>query len=75
MTNWLRPAKSVGERDAPLSAVELVVLLNLHPRQRAALGADRVHLPGEAFFFREKFLPGGEPLGRGDDAMICFRVH
>ena len=62
--------EQVGERAPALGRVEDVVLLDAHPRQRAALAGDLVAQARQFLFARQQRLALGKPLVPGHDGMV-----
>jgi hypothetical protein len=54
-------------RHGAVRAVEDVVLLDLDHGQVAALGVERIPLPGQFLLLDEQLLAGGQPLLPGSD--------
>src|SRR5713226_209747 len=54
--------EKLRESLAAVRSVEGVLLVNLHPRHRAALGVQLIELMGEFLFFRQEFLARCDPL-------------
>src|SRR3979490_3116715 len=54
--------EEIAERLLAVGRVENVVLLDLHPRQLASLGAHLVTEPGEFLLLAQVLLARGEPL-------------
>ncbi len=66
------PLEQVEQPSLAVRPVEDVVLLDLEPRQPAALGGERVSCPGDFLFLGKERLTGCLPLRRGDDR---WKVH
>src|SRR3546814_4660539 len=58
----------VGKAAPALGCVENVILVDAHPRQRAALAGDPVTQVRQFFFLRQQRLALGKPFVPGDDA-------
>src|SRR4029453_7048715 len=67
-------AEQVGERRLPARALELVALLDLHPRQLAALTGELLALAREPLFVRQKSYARCEPLVSRHDPVGLHRV-
>jgi hypothetical protein len=68
------PAVQVGQAGGPVRPVEDVVLLDLDHGQLAALGIQRVPLPGQLLFPGEQVRAGGQPLLSGSNLRQAHRV-
>ena len=66
--------EQVGERAPALGRVEDVVLVDAHPRQRAALAGDLVAQARQFLLARQQRLALGNPFVPGYDAMV-FGAH
>src|SRR5580700_1391916 len=67
--------EKIRERHFPARPVENVILLDFDPRELPPFDAERILLTRELFFFLQKFLASGSPLGlRYDFRMLwhCF---
>ena len=62
--------EQLGERAPALGRVEDVVLVDAHPRQRAALAGDLVAQARQLLFVRQQRLALGNPFVPGYDAMV-----
>jgi len=62
--------KQFGERAPALGRVENVVLVDAHPRQRAALAGDLVAQVRQLLFARQEPLALGKPFVPGYDRMM-----
>jgi hypothetical protein len=67
--------EQVGQRARALGRVEDVVLVDAHPRQRAALARDLVAEAGQLLLARQQGLALGEPLLMGNDGMVQVGDH
>src|SRR5215467_5627315 len=56
--------EQVEQANSPLRPVELVLLLNQHPRHPPPLRGQRISGAGESLLFQEEFLPCSVPLLR-----------
>ncbi len=63
--------EDVDEAHRAVRAVELVVLVDLDHGELAALGIERIPLPGQVLLLREQLLAGGRPLLSGGDLRIA----
>src|SRR6266403_1451604 len=63
-------SEQFGERAPALGRVENVVLIDAHPRQRAALASDLVAEARQLLFVRQQRLALGNPFVPGYDAMV-----
>jgi len=68
------PVEELGQRHRALGPVENVLLVHLHPRQRAALRGQPVAEARELFLFRQKGFAGFEPFLARDDLRRVHRV-
>jgi hypothetical protein len=62
-------AEQVGEVPLAALALEHVILVDLHPGQRAARFAEPIALLGECFLLRQQRGSRREPLAPGNDGM------
>jgi hypothetical protein len=68
--------KQVGERSPALLRIEQIVLLQAHPRQRAALARDLVAEPRQLLLVRQQLPTFGQPVLRGHDRVVSkVRAH
>src|SRR6266542_1077650 len=70
--------EQLGERYLAPRRIEVVVLLKLHPRQLAPLGAQLVAQPGEFFLLPQQLLAGRDPfLARRNFGFLgqCVGLH
>ncbi len=65
-------AEQVGQRFLAVRAVEGIGLVDFHPRQFAALAAERIAGAGKRFFLGKVGLAGNEPFVAGNDLV---RLH
>ena len=66
--SWVMPAfEQIGQRARAFAGVEDVVLVDAHPRQRAALVVDLVAQARQLLFARQQRLALGKPAVPGHD--------
>jgi hypothetical protein len=64
--------EELGERPFALGRIENVLLLDLHPRQRASLGSNEIAHAGECLLALEMRLACGKPLVSRHDAGVAW---
>jgi hypothetical protein len=67
-------AKQFGELQFAVRTLKVVVLVDFHPRQGAAFGAEFIPFLGEGFLVCQVLLAGGEPFFPRHDGMV-LNVH
>src|SRR5262245_22045158 len=64
------PVEQIGKRPLALRRIEYVLLLNLHPGQRAPLGGNKIAHARERLLAFEMCLARREPFVLGHDSIV-----
>ncbi|MCY1429694.1 hypothetical protein D9M71_456210 [compost metagenome] len=68
------PPEQVRQFQFAVGSLEVVVLVDFHPGQGTAFGAESVPFPGEGFFVGQVLFAGGDPFFPRYDGMV-LNVH
>jgi hypothetical protein len=68
------PVEEVGKRLPAVGRAEDVLLVDLHPGQRAPLGGDQVAHAGERLLVPEMRLPCGQPFLLRHNSVLHVRL-